>query len=141
MLRPTEEETRDSMAAILSRIEGGVFGCRERKQSRGRSSIAKPADLEVFCVSDPDRVVVAVEVANVNTTQLVGEVTRLYYDCCPVKLLILFPTNNTIGVREQCEKLFCLLYGQNDIHSTPARVEWHDMDDQIEASLRMLLQR
>lgn len=118
-----------------------MFGCRERKTRKGRSSIDKPADLEVYFIDNPDRVAVAVEIANVNTTQLVGEVTRLYCDCCPVKLLILYRKNATKGVKKQCEKLFCVQYGQEDIRDTPARVQWSDKEDQIEKSLRELLQR
>ncbi len=140
MLNPTEELAQKSITDILSRIENGGFGCRERK-SKGRSSINKPADLEVYFIGDPGRVAVAVEVANVNTTQLVGEVTRLYCDCCPAKLLILFHDNATKGVKKQCEKLFCVLYGQEDIRHTPARVEWYNEEDQIENSLEELLQR
>ena len=140
MSNEKEELSQKRITDILSRIENGGFGCRVRK-SKGRSSINKPADLEVYFIGDPARVVVAVEVANVNTTQLVGEVTRLYCDCCPAKLLILFPDHNIKGVKEQCEKLFGVLYGQEDIRHTPARVNWYEEDDQIEKSLKELLQR
>lgn len=140
MSNEKEELSQKRITGILSRIENGGFDCRERK-SNGRSSIDKPADLEVYFIDDSDRVAVAVEIANVNTTQLVGEVTRLYCDCCAAKLLILFRDNTTKGVKKQCEKLFCLLYGQEDIRHTPARVEWYDEDDQIEKSLSELLQR
>lgn len=141
MLNATEELAQKSITDILSRIEKGKLGCRERKSTGGRSSINKPADLEVYFIGDPDRVAVAVEVANVNTTQLVGEVTRLYCDCCPAKLLILKLKNATKCVKKQCEKLFCVLYGQEDIRHTPARVEWYNEEDQIENSLKELLQR
>lgn len=141
MLNESEEQAQKSITDILSRIEDGEFGCRERKTTKGGSSIDKPADLEVYFIDDSDRVAVAVEIANVNTTQLVGEVTRLYCDCCPAKLLILFRDNATKGVKKQCEKLFWLLYGQEDIRHTPARVEWYNEEDQIENSLKELLQR
>lgn len=141
MVNESEEQAQNSITDILPRIEDGKFGCRERKTTKGGSSIDKPADLEVYFISDPDRVAVAVEVANVNTTQLVGEVTRLYCDCCAAKLLIVYLKNTTKGAKKQCEKLFCVLYGQEDIRHTPARVEWSDKKDQIEKSLRELLQR
>ena len=140
MLNDKEQLVQKRIIDILSRIEKGELGCRERK-SAGRSSIDKPADLEVCFIGDPGRVAVAVEVANVNTTQLVGEVTRLYCDCCAAKLLIVYLKNTTKGAKKQCEKLFCVLYGQEDIRHTPARVQWSDKEDQIEKSLRELLQR
>ena len=39
------------------------------------------------------RLILAIEVANVNATLLVGEVCRLYFDCCPIKLMILGDRN------------------------------------------------
>ena len=72
---------------------------------------SKPVDLQVSWASDPSKAIVAIEVANVNTTQLVGETCRLYYDSCPLKLLILGDRNVPSDGRQQCEKLLARLYG------------------------------
>jgi len=89
--------------------------------------------------AEPKRVAVAVEVANVNTTQLVGETCRLYFDSCPLKLLILGDRNVPQSGKKQCEQLFAKLYGQENINNTPARVEWYHDDKAIESALRELL--
>jgi len=87
----------------------------------------------------PSKALVAVEVANVNTTQLVGETCRLYYDACPLKFLILGDRNVPTDGKKQCEKLLAKLYGQDDIRSTPARVASFDEDEVIASGLRELL--
>ena len=124
---------------MLDRIAPGRFVCTERKSFRGKSSISKPVDLQVSWASDPSKAIVAIEVANVNTTQLVGETCRLYYDSCPLKLLILGDRNVPSDGRQQCEKLLARLYGQDDIRCTPARVAWSSEDEVIETALRELL--
>lgn len=57
-----------------------------------------------------------------NSTQLVGEVCRLYYDALPFKVLVLGPRNVPADGKAQCEALLCRLYGQQEISGTPARV-------------------
>ncbi len=125
--------------AMLETIAPGHFICTERKNLAGKSAIGKPADLQISLAGDLGRVAVAVEVANVNTTQLVGETCRLYYDSCPLKLLILGDRNVPTDGKKQCEKLLAKLYGQDNIRSTPARVAKFDEDAVIEAALRDLL--
>ena len=49
--------------------------------------------LKISMAGDLNKAVVAIEVVNVNTTQLVGEMCRLYFDSCPLKLLILGDRN------------------------------------------------
>jgi len=133
-----ESKVQDKITEILSEIEGREFGCRERK-STGHSTIKKPVDLEVYFKDNSDRVAIAVEVADVNTTQLVGEVSRLYFDSCPLKLLILGHDNTQRNSKEQCENQFNKFYAQDDIQDTPVRVVWWDDDDQIRVSLKELL--
>lgn len=123
---------------ILDTLSLKRFGCRERKNS-GISAIGKPVDLEVYFVDEPKRVVVAIEVANVNTTQLVGETCRLYYDSCPLKLLVLGNRNVPANGKDQCEKLLAKLYGQDDIRYTPARVVRYDDETGIKRALKELL--
>jgi hypothetical protein len=84
--------------------------------------IGKPVDLEIVTTEESPRVAVAVEVANVNTTQLVGETCRLYYDSCPRKLLVLGDRNIPRDGRARCEALLARMYGQDSIENTPARV-------------------
>ena len=133
-----ESKVQDKITEILSEIDGRKFGCRERK-STGRSTIKKPVDLEVYLKDNSDRVVIAVEVADVNTTQLVGEVCRLYFDSCPLKMLVLGHDNTQRNSKEQCENQFNKFYAQDDIQDTPVRVVWWDDDDQIRVSLKELL--
>jgi len=133
-----ESKVQDKITELLSEIDGGKFGCRERK-STGRSTIKKPVDLEVYFKDNSHRVAIAVEVADVNTTQLVGEVSRLYFDSCPLKLLILGHHNTQRNSKEQCENQFNKFYAQDDIQDTPVRVVWWDDNDQIRVSLKELL--
>ena len=79
----SELDVNQGIQEILDRIAPGRFVCTERKNFRGKSSIAKPVDLQVSWRADLNKAIVAVEVANVNTTQLVGETCRLYYDGVP----------------------------------------------------------
>ena len=74
-----------------------------------------------------------------NHMNWVGETCRLYYDSCPLKLLILGDGNVPAEGHKQCEKLLAKMFGQDDIHSTPARVARFDEDSVIEAALRDLL--
>jgi len=136
----SETDVREGLQAILDDLVPGQFLCRTRK-NEGRSVIGKPVDIEIRMrgASGFDRVVVAVEVANVNTTQLVGETCRLYYDTCPTKLLVLGDRNIPPGGKEQCEVLLARLYGQNDIMDTPARVVTYADDSGTAAALRDLL--
>ena len=133
-----ESDVRAGLQKVLNRIAPGRFGCRERKSS-GESVIGKPVDLEIYHSADPERVSVVVEVANVNTTQLVGETCRLYYDACPLKLLILGDRNVPSNGKEQCESLLSKLYGQDHIKNTPARVLWYYDDKAIASALKELL--
>lgn len=134
----SEGDVREGIQAILDALAPGRFVCDERK-TRGSSVIGKPVDLQVSFVRGPRRAAVAIEVANVNTTQLVGETCRLYYDCCPLKLLVLGDRNVPTEGKSQCEKLLTKLYGQEDIRNTPARVVMYDDDEGIERALRDLL--
>jgi len=138
MKTATEHDVRIGLQQILDELSPNRFGCRERKTS-GQSAIGKPVDLEIYLTAEPKRVAVAVEVANVNTTQLVGETCRLYFDSCPLKLLILGDRNVPQSGKKQCEQLFAKLYGQENINNTPARVEWYHDDKAIESALRELL--
>jgi len=71
--------------------------CRERKK-KGDSFISKPVDLEVSfyrtgkSANSDDKQnmesIICIEVSSVNSTQLVGEITRLYYDKVWRKVLI-----------------------------------------------------
>jgi len=133
-----EETVRAGLEGILSRMAPGRFGCRVRK-SAGGSVIGKPVDLEVYRIAPPSGAVIAVEVANVNTTQLVGETCRLYYDTCPLKLLVLGDRNVPANGGEQCELLLTRLYGQGRIEHTPARVVWYHDDPGIGRALSDLL--
>jgi hypothetical protein len=101
--------------------------------------IGKPVDFEVRFKHGMRRTIMAVEVANVNTTQLVGETCRLYYDTCPTKLLILRDRNIPPNGKSQCEVLLRRLYGQDAIEHTLARVELFSDDAAIEKALTDLL--
>jgi hypothetical protein len=85
------------------------------------------------------RSLIAVEVANVNTTQLVGETCRLYYDACSLKLLVLGDRNVPPNGLKQCQMLLARLYGQDRIEDTPARVVSYSDDGAVEKALRELL--
>ena len=133
----SEADVREAIQAMLEKIAPGRFLCAERK-SIGGSAIDKPVDLHVV-QKVQKRAVIAIEVANVNTTQLVGEACRLYYDSCPQKLLVLGDRNVPKNGKEQCERLLAKLYGQDDIRNTPVRVVNCDEDDKTEQALRDLL--
>lgn len=134
----TEPEVQKGLDDILSRLGHGRFGCRVRKNA-GQSVIRKPVDLEIYLKGPPIRPVIAVEVANVNTTQLVGETCRLYYDACPLKLLVLGDRNVPSDGKGQCELLLARLYGQDSIADTPTRVVWYHDDDAVADALSELL--
>jgi len=134
----SESDVKQGIKLILDRIAPGRFDCAERK-GRGTSAINKPVDLHITKSGKPDKVVLCIEVANVNTTQLVGETCRLYYDECPLKILILGNRNIPTDGKKQCEKLLARQYGQDDIRKTPARIALYNEDDLIETALRELL--
>jgi hypothetical protein len=134
----SEAEVCRRILAILDRLAPGRFGCGERKAS-GKSVIGKPADLQIFSAADVNWILVAVEVANVNTTQLVSEACRLFYDACPRKLMILGDRNVPPRGKEQCERVIARLYGQDRIEDTSARVVRFDDDDGLKAALSELL--
>jgi hypothetical protein len=134
----TEPAIQKGLDEILSRLAPGRFACRLRKNA-GQSVIRKPVDLEIYLKGPPVRPVIAVEVANVNTTQLVGETCRLYYDSCPLKLLVLGDRNVPPDGKAQCELLLARLYGQDSIANTPARVVWYYDDDSVALALSELL--
>jgi hypothetical protein len=138
MLNQNETHVCNRLSAILDEIAPDTFICKERK-GRGRSSINKPADLGIYKVKSRKICLIAVEVAAVNTTQLTGEVLRLFYDSCPRKLLVLIgkhPGNKGITL---CERIFCLLFGQDNITRTPARVVRYSNKKAIKKYLRSLL--
>ena len=68
----SERDVKEGIQEILERLTPGRFISTERKTQRGRSAIGKPVDLQISFANDPNTAVVAIEVANVNTTQLVG---------------------------------------------------------------------
>jgi len=134
----TEDDVERALNTLLGELAPGRYQCRVRKGA-GDSAIGKPADLEIVSKVVPATVAVAVEVANVNTTQLVGEACRLYYDACPRKLLVLGDRNVPADGKRQCEALLAKLYGQDSIQNTPARVVWYDDDEDIAKALADLL--
>ncbi len=114
-----------------------VYVCKERKDF-GNSVINKPVDLHLRRIKD-SKIVMAIEVACVNITQLVGEVSTLFFDNCPIRLLILrkrnVPTHGVIF----CSDLMSRLYGQNDVTNTPARIVNFDDKEALKKHLRDLL--
>lgn len=136
MLSGSENDVQAGLQTILDHLAPGRFWCTTRKNSGG-SMIRKPVDLEIRLKDGA--AVIAVEVANVNTTQLVGETCRLYYDSCPLKILVLGDRNVPRDGKEQCELLLARLYGQDRIENTPARVVWFHDDAAIAHALTELL--
>jgi hypothetical protein len=134
----SETDVQDGLQVFLDELAPGRFWCTTRKNTGG-SMIGKPVDLEIRQRGEHGKAVVAVEVANVNTTQLVGEACRLYYDTCPNKLLVLGDRNVPRDGQQQCEVLLARMYGQDDIKHTPARVVWYSDDDAIREGLGDLL--
>jgi hypothetical protein len=134
----SETDVLEGIQHILDQLTPSRFWCTTRKNSRA-SVIRKPVDLEIRFKETPHSVLVAVEVANVNTTQLVGETCRLYYDCCALKLLVLGDRNLPKDAKQQCEVLLARLYGQDRIENTPARVVLFSDDASIVLALSELL--
>ena len=137
----SEKDVKQGIQKLLDNIAPGRFVCVDRK-FYGESVIGKPVDFEIRTKGTegtPERVVIAVEVANVNTTQLVGEACRLYYDSCPLKLLVLGDRHVPRNGVEMCKHLLARLYGQDSIENTPARVVSYDNDDDLQSALRDLL--
>ena len=137
MLTETEELIRNKINTILDSLSHGKYACQERKDTSD-SVIGKPVDLQVKRKKD-NSVVLAVEVATVNTTQLVNEACRLYFDKCPRKLLIIEHRHGPKNAVEQCAGLLSRLYGQDSINDTPARVAWFDDNESIQLCLEELL--
>ena len=135
----SEADVKTGIQQILEQIAPGRFICTDRKNLRGGSAVGKPVDLQISFSSDLNKAAAAIEVANVNTTQLVGETCRLYYDSCPLKLLILGDRNVPPDGKKQCEKLLAKLYGQDDIRNTPARVALFGEDEIIKLALTATL--
>jgi len=142
-----EKKIKKKIQAVLDTISPGEFVCEERK-NRGKSAINKPVDLQISLRSQPDNALICIEVADVNSTQLVNEATRLFFDCCYRKILIL-GTNNvpqTTG-KNICEDVLKRFYGQDDIKFTPARVILYnenfekDFEEEVEKILREFLVR
>jgi hypothetical protein len=134
----SEQDVRQGIQKLLDNLAPGRFRCVERKSS-GESVIGKPVDLEIRSIGTTPRAVLAVEVANVNTTQLVGEICRLYYDSCPLKILVLGDRNVPRNGVDICKRLLARLYGQEKIEHTPARVVNYDDDDNLRQVLKELL--
>ena len=128
----SEPDVKEAIQKILDKVALGRFLYTDRKSLWGKSAIGKPVALQVAFASDLTKGIIAIEVANLNTTQLVGETCRLYYDSCPLKLLILGDRNVPSEGKKQCEKLLAKLHGQDDILYTPARVAKYDEDDAVE---------
>src|SRR5437867_9065758 len=136
----SEADVREGLQAILDGLAPGRFLCTTRKNS-GSSIIGKPVDLEIRARRGPNaaQALVAVEVANVNTTQLVGEAARLYFDNCPIKLLVLGDRNAPPNSQNQCELVLARFYGQDRIEHTPTRVVWYFDDADIAKALKQLM--
>ena len=136
----SESDVRDGLQGILDGLAPGRFQCLIRKNA-GSSIIGKPVDLEIRSRTErnPDCALVVVEVANVNTTQLVGEAARLYFDRCPIKLLVLGDRNAPPNSKNQCELVLSRFYGQDYIEHTPTRVVWYDDDADIAKALTELM--
>ncbi len=137
----SEQDVKLGIQRLLEELAPGCFQCVDRKSS-GESVIDKPVDLEVRDIRHSrtvPRVVLAIEVANVNTTQLVGETCRLYYDSCSLKLLVLGDRNIPQNGAEKCKCLLARLYGQEKIENTPARVVSYDDEDGLWNALKELL--
>ncbi len=134
----SEDDVKAGLQTVLDRLALGRYDVAFRK-SRGQSMIGKPVDLQVQFKTGSQRDLIAVEVANVNTTQLVGETCRLYFDACPAKLLVLGDRNVPRDGQKQCEELLARLYGQAKIDNTPARVVSYSDDIAIENALVRLL--
>ena len=88
MLSGSEPDVMAGLQSILDRLAPGRFlsGCQEKFW---QIDDWEASSLDVRLNVGIPRPLIAVEVANVNTTQLVGESCRLYYDVCPLKLLVL----------------------------------------------------
>ena len=135
----SEADVQQGLQELLDGLAPGRFICTTRKTS-GSSVIGKPVDLEIRSRSETIKhALMAVEVANVNTTQLVGEAARLYFDNCPIKLLVLGDRNAPPNSAKQCELVLARLYGQDHIEYTPARVVWYFDDERINRALCELM--
>lgn len=66
----SEDDILEGLQLMLDRLAPERFVCRFRK-ALGGSMIGKPVDLEIRFKQGTQRTIIAVEVANVNTTQLV----------------------------------------------------------------------
>jgi hypothetical protein len=134
----SEPEVMEVLQSIVNRLAPDRFEVRERK-NLGSSVLRKPADLEIRQNSGTRRPLIAVEIADLNTTQLVGAVVRLFFDTCAIKLLIVGNQNASLHGTAQCEQLFARLYGQDDIQNAPARVAAFTDHASIEKALNDLL--
>lgn len=135
-----EAKIQKCIQEILETIgPGGEFDCKERKTRYGSSSIKKPVDLHILRKGQK---IIAIEVAGVNSTQLVGEATRLFFDHLPLKLLVLVQKKYVPRyAKELCELVLSALYHQPDISKTPARVVWGNDSHGLKQSLQDLLCR
>lgn len=138
MKSASEADVQTWLQGILDRLVQNRYWCTSRKGSGG-SVIGKPVDLEIRFREGSRKVVVAVEVANVNTTQLVGEACRLYFDTCPTKLLVLGDRNVPTNGKQQCEIVLARMYGQDSIQNTPSRVVLFNDDGATAEALSELL--
>jgi len=111
---------QEAIQDILDKISRGEFECIERK-SKGDSVIGKPVDLHIRHKKS-QKIIVCIEVTDVNSTQLVNEACRLYFDTCFRKILIIGTGNAPKKGKELCEEILKKLYCQNRIDDTPARV-------------------
>jgi hypothetical protein len=106
----------DILAVLKPQCFNGLHLGSSIRSLAGESVIGKPVDLEIATVEHRPRVAVAIEVANVNRTQLVGEASRLFFNHCPRKLLVLGDRNVPPG---------------NSIENTPARVASYSDDEGV----------
>jgi len=137
-LNPNEKLVRKRIQMVLDNLAPGKFICRERK-GRGKSTLGRPVDLEISPRVRKNMPLVSIEVAAVNSTQLLSEVIRLFYDSVPRKLLVLKGKLPGRRGKAICERLICLQYGQEDIRYTPARVVRYANEKEIRKYLKTLL--
>ena len=82
----SEPDIKEGIQQILDKLVPGRFICGERKSLYGKSAIGKPVDRQVAFAFNFSKGIIAIEVANVNTTQSgslaksMAEVTQLLPD-------------------------------------------------------------
>ncbi|MCD6232693.1 hypothetical protein J7K28_08815 [Candidatus Aerophobetes bacterium] len=115
---------------VLDTVARNEFECSVRKNNSS-SVIKKPVDLHIIHKATK-KVIIYIEVTDVNSTQLVNEACRLYFDTCFRKILIIGTENAPKNSYELCVEIFKRLYGQNKIDDTPVRILIYDLNNNTE---------